>query len=76
VSAATSNLSHQGERIYTGDFPLTLKTALPSAVGAPEGQRMHIKGWRTSSRSSEHLVVLAPRKQNPACLLWVISGHW
>jgi hypothetical protein len=29
---ANSNLSHQGERLYTGDFAMTLKTALPSAV--------------------------------------------
>lgn len=41
---ANSNLSHQGERLYTGDFAATLRTALPSAVGAPEGQRMHITG--------------------------------
>ncbi len=41
---ATSNLSHQGERLYTGDFAATLTTALPSAVGAPEGQRMSISG--------------------------------
>jgi hypothetical protein len=41
---ANSNLSHQGERLYTGDFAATLRHALPSAVGAPEGQRMTIKG--------------------------------
>ena len=41
---ATSDLSHQGERLYTGDFGLSLATALPSAVGAPEGQRMSISG--------------------------------
>jgi hypothetical protein len=41
---ANSDLSHQGERLYTGDFAATLRTALPSAVGAPEGQRMHITG--------------------------------
>ena len=41
---ANSDLSHQGERLYTGDFAATLRAALPSAVGAPEGQRMHITG--------------------------------
>lgn len=41
---ANSNLSHQGERLYTGDFAATLRTALPSAVGAPAGQRMRITG--------------------------------
>ncbi|MGA8691326.1 MAG: hypothetical protein WB662_15815, partial [Methyloceanibacter sp.] len=41
---ANSNLSHQGERLYTGDFGATLRNALPSAVGAPEGQRMRITG--------------------------------
>jgi hypothetical protein len=41
---ANSNLSHQGERLYTGDFGATLRNALPSAVGAPKGQRMSIVG--------------------------------
>lgn len=41
---ATSNLSHQGERLYTGDFAASLANALPLAVGAPEGQRMGISG--------------------------------
>lgn len=49
---ASSNLSHQGERIYTGDFAATLKTALPSAVGAPEGQRMHISGLENLKRNT------------------------
>ena len=49
---ATSNLSHQGERIFTGDFATTLQTALPSAVGAPEGQRMHIKGLENLKRKT------------------------
>jgi hypothetical protein len=49
---ADSNLSHQGERLYTGDFAMTLKTALPSAVGAPEGQRMHISGLENLKRKT------------------------
>jgi hypothetical protein len=47
---ATSNLTHQGERLYTGDFATTLKTALPAAVGAPEGQRMNIRGLENLKR--------------------------
>jgi hypothetical protein len=41
---ANSNLSHQGERLYTGDFGATLRAALPTAVGAPKGLRMRIVG--------------------------------
>ncbi len=47
---ATSNLTHQGERLYTGDFATTLRTALPTAVGAPEGQRMSISGLENLKR--------------------------
>ena len=31
------------ERLYTGDFGATLKSALPSAVGAPEGSACALK---------------------------------
>lgn len=41
---ANSNLSHAGERIYTGDFGATLRNALPIAVGAPKGQRIRVNG--------------------------------
>ena len=44
--------SLQGERIYTGDFASTLKTALLSAVGALEGQRKHISGLENLKRNS------------------------
>jgi hypothetical protein len=47
---APSNLSHQGERLDTGDFGATLKTALPTAVGAPVGQRMSISGLENLKR--------------------------
>lgn len=47
---ATSNLTHQGERLYSGDFGATLRTALPSAVGAPAGQRMRITGLENLKR--------------------------
>ena len=36
--------STKAERLYTGDFGATLRSALPSAVGAPESQRMRIIG--------------------------------
>jgi hypothetical protein len=49
---ANSDLSHQGERLYTGDFAATLRTALPSAVGAPEGQRMNITGLNNLKRKT------------------------
>jgi hypothetical protein len=38
---ANSNLSHT---LYTGDFGATLRSALPVAVGAPKGQRIHLTG--------------------------------
>jgi hypothetical protein len=41
---ANSNLTHAGGRLYTGDFGATLRHALPVAVGAPKGQRIHIAG--------------------------------
>jgi hypothetical protein len=41
---ANSNLSHAGERLYTGDFGATLRSALPTAVGAPKGQRIGVTG--------------------------------
>ncbi len=39
---ANSNLSHTGQRVYTGDFGATLRHALPVAVGAPKGQRIEV----------------------------------
>jgi hypothetical protein len=41
---ANSNLTHSGERLYTGDFGATLRSALPTAVGAPKGQRIQVTG--------------------------------
>jgi hypothetical protein len=41
---ANSNLSHSGERVYTGDFGASLRNALPIAVGAPTGQRISVNG--------------------------------
>jgi hypothetical protein len=41
---AKSNLSHQGETLYTGDFAQSLQTALNIAIGAPTGMRMRLRG--------------------------------
>jgi len=41
---ANSNLSHQGSRLYTGDFAATLRAALNRAVGAPKGQQIFVRG--------------------------------
>ena len=49
---ANSDLSHQGERLYTDDFAAALRAALPSDLGTPEGQRMHITGLENLKRKS------------------------
>lgn len=41
---ANSNLTHQGAKIYRGDFANSLLASLPHAVGAPLGTAMHLKG--------------------------------
>ena len=41
---AKSNLSHQGETLYTGDFAASLQSAMHMAVGAPVGMRMRLRG--------------------------------
>lgn len=41
---ANSNLTHQGAKLYKGDFASSLLTSLPHAVGAPLGTTMHLKG--------------------------------
>jgi hypothetical protein len=41
---AKSNLSHQGSRLYTGDFAATLRRAAYRAVGAPKGQQIRVHG--------------------------------
>jgi hypothetical protein len=46
---ANSNLTHQGAKLYRGDFANSLKSALPHAVGAPVGVRLALLG-------GEHLV--------------------
>lgn len=41
---ANSNLSHQGAKLYRGDFANSLLTALPHAVGGPAGATMVLAG--------------------------------
>lgn len=50
---ANSNLSHQGSKLYKGDFANSLLTSMPYAVGAPKGTRMQLTG-------SEYLASNAP----------------
>ncbi|MGJ7527901.1 hypothetical protein [Variovorax sp. GB1P17] len=50
---ANSNLSHQGAKLYRGDFANSLLTALPYAVGGPAGAAMVLTG-------REHLKPNAP----------------
>ncbi|MGJ7569075.1 hypothetical protein ACSFBX_00925 [Variovorax sp. RB2P76] len=41
---ANSNLTHQGSKLYGGDFASSLVTSLPQAVGGPAGAAMVLKG--------------------------------
>ncbi|MDP9990962.1 hypothetical protein J2W28_002132 [Variovorax boronicumulans] len=41
---ANSNLSHQGAKMYRGDFASSLLTSLPHAVGGPAGATMVLTG--------------------------------
>ena len=41
---ANSNLSHQGSRLYRGDFASSLLTSLPYAIGGPAGAQMFLTG--------------------------------
>lgn len=41
---ANSNLSHQGAKMYRGDFANSLMSSLPHAVGGPAGAAMVLKG--------------------------------
>ncbi len=41
---ANSNLSHQGSKLYKGDFANSLLTSLPYAIGGPLGARMQLTG--------------------------------
>jgi hypothetical protein len=41
---ANSNLSHQGAKLYRGDFASSLLTSMPHAVGGPVGAAMVLKG--------------------------------
>lgn len=41
---ANSNLTHQGAKLYRGDFANSLLTSLPHAVGGPVGAHMVLSG--------------------------------
>jgi hypothetical protein len=41
---ANSNLTHQGSKLYRGDFANSLLTSLPHAIGAPRGVEMLLSG--------------------------------
>ncbi len=41
---ANSNLTHQGAKLYGGDFANSLLTSMPHAVGAPIGTQMRLQG--------------------------------
>jgi hypothetical protein len=41
---ANSNLTHQGAKLYRGDFANSLLTSLPHAVGGPAGAAMVLSG--------------------------------
>jgi hypothetical protein len=41
---ANSNLTHQGAKMYRGDFATSLLTSLPHAVGGPAGAAMVLTG--------------------------------
>ncbi|QOF80020.1 hypothetical protein [Variovorax sp. 38R] len=42
---ANSNLTHQGAKLYRGDFAHSLQASLSQAVGGPTGMAMVLKGW-------------------------------
>lgn len=41
---ANSNLTHQGSKLYGGDFATSLQVSLPYAVGGPAGAQMVLTG--------------------------------
>jgi hypothetical protein len=41
---ANSDLTHEGRRVWRGDFAATLRNACQVAVGAPKGQRIRVIG--------------------------------
>ena len=53
---ANSNLSHSGERVYTGDFGATLRNALPDRRGCAEGTAHPRRGTQQSQTKSPVVV--------------------
>ena len=49
---ANSDLTHEGRRVYRGDFAATLRNACHVAVGAPKGQRIRVIGMENLKRKA------------------------
>ena len=49
---ANSDLTHEGRRVYCGDFAATLRNACHVAVGAPKGQRIRVIGMENLKRKA------------------------
>lgn len=47
---ANTQLSHEGRRVWQGDFPASLRNAPHVAVGAPKGLRVTVKGLENLKR--------------------------
>jgi hypothetical protein len=43
---ANSDLTHEGRRVWRGDFAATLRSACRVAVGAPKGHAFGCLAWR------------------------------
>jgi hypothetical protein len=69
---ANSNLTHQGSKLYRGDFANSLMSALPHAVGAPAGARLALRAANTSPRirrlPEATLFTCAPAQARCRCL--------
>ncbi|PLC02438.1 hypothetical protein CY658_28210 [Variovorax sp. RO1] len=51
---ANSNLTHQGAKLYRGDFAHSLQASLPYAVGGPAGMAMVLKGQEHLKSNPPH----------------------
>jgi hypothetical protein len=49
---ANSDRTHEGRRVYRGDFAATLRNACHVAVGAPKGQRIRVVGMENLKRKA------------------------
>ena len=51
-----SNLTHMGQRLYTGDFGATLKNAPATAIGATKGARISVSGINNLQANPRNVV--------------------